>query len=402
MSILAINGGEKAVNIDQDDALLWPLVTDEDKAKVLEVLEMSAGVAGEGWYGEAYKFEEEVAEYLGIRYALAHNSGTSAIHAALFAIGLTPGDEVIVPSYTFWATCMPVLCCGAIPVFAEVDPKSATIDPRDIETKVTSRTKAIIVVHLWGRPCEMEATQDVADKHNLKIIEDAAQAHGAEYRDSKVGTIGDIGCFSFQSSKNLPTIEGGILVTNEEEYYERAIALGHYERIKTLPDNSVYRKYEATCLGHKHRMHPLSAALGRVQLKHLDQRNEIRSANIEYVNDRLRGLPGIDVFDTPSHMKRIYYQYEIVYNDAEATIDKHRFVQALQAEGVRAGGERYPLQHQQPVYKERGLNPPDSMPVSEKLRDSIIALPTFPRATRPLLDQYVEAFKKVAANTDEL
>ena len=400
--ILAINGGKKEITLEQEEALRWPLMGEEEKNAVLEVIDMGSGEAGIGWYTEAYRFEEEFGKYLDAKYALAHNNGTAAIHAALFAIDIRPGDEVITPSYTYWASCMPILCWGGVPVFVEVDPKSATIDPNDIEKKITPKTKAIIVVHLWGMPCEMDGIMEIAGRHKLKVIEDAAQSQGAEYRGKKVGTIGDIGFFSFQASKNLPAIEGGMLVTDNREYYERAIALGHYERLKDLPETSQYRKYFATCFGYKYRIYPLAAAIGRVQLKYLDERNKRRNENIEYLNNHLKELEGIEVFETPSYISRIYYQYEIIYHEETIGISKDRFVKALQAEGAKVKDERYPLQHNQPIYKEKGMDVPDFLPVSEELRDKIIALPTFPNAKRELLDQYIEAFKKVILNKDEL
>ena len=402
MAKLAVKGSEKAITLDQKGALEWPLFGDEEKKRIIEVLEMGSQEAGKGWYTEAYRFEEEFRKYLGAEHALAHNNGTAAIHAALFAIGIKPGDEVIVPSYTYWASCMPVLCWGGVPVFVEVDPKSATIDQDDVEKKITPKTKAIIAIHLWGMPCEMDRIMEIAKKHNLKVIEDAAQAHGAEYRGKKVGTIGEIGCFSFQSSKNLPAIEGGMLVTDSREYYERAIVLGHYLRVKELPEESPYRKYSHTCMGYKYRMHPLAAAIGRIQLKYLDERNKKRDQNIVYVNNHLKGLKGIEVFETLPYMKRIYYQYEIIYHEEELGVSKEKFVEALEAEGARVKGERYPLQHQQPVYKEKGIKVPRSLPASEKLRDRIIALPAFPHAEKKLLDQYIEAFRKVIDNINEL
>ncbi len=385
---LAIDGGEKAITLDQTEANKWPPLGEEEFAAVKRVMQMP------DFYEEAYTLEEEFKDYIGSRYALAHNNGTAAIHAAFFALGIGPGDEVITPSYTYWATCMPILSWGGIPVFAEVDPETCNIDPEDIKRRITSRTKAIIVVHLWGLPCEMDEIMEIARRYNLKVIEDAAHAHGAEYKGKKVGAIGDIGCFSFQASKLMVGIEGGMLVTNNQGYYERAMALGHYRRLNNLPSESFYRKYYATCFGFKYRIHPLAAAIARVQLKHLDERNKKRNENIEYLDAKLDDLPGIRTFKTPSYMKRVYYQHEIVLEEEKLRVSKEKVIEALRAEGAEVSGERYPLQHQQPIYKEKNI-PVEPLPVTERIRDKILSLPTFPQADFDLLDQYAEAFRKV-------
>jgi len=385
---LAIDGGEKAITLDQTEANKWPPLGEEEFAAVKRVMQMP------DFYEEAYTLEEEFKDYIGSRYALAHNNGTAAIHAAFFALGIGPGDEVITPSYTYWATCMPILTWGGISVFAEVDPETCNIDPEDIKRRITSRTKAIIVVHLWGLPCEMDEIMEIARRYNLKVIEDAAHAHGAEYKGKKVGAIGDIGCFSFQASKLMVGIEGGMLVTNNQGYYERAMALGHYRRLNNLPSESFYRKYYATCFGFKYRIHPLAAAIARVQLKHLDERNKKRNENIEYLDAKLDDLPGIRTFKTPSYMKRVYYQHEIVLEEEKLRVSKEKVIEALRAEGAEVSGERYPLQHQQPIYKEKNI-PVEYLPVTERIRDKILSLPTFPQADFDLLDQYAEAFRKV-------
>ncbi|MCD6231297.1 DegT/DnrJ/EryC1/StrS family aminotransferase [Candidatus Aerophobetes bacterium] len=385
---LAVDGGRKAITLDQTEANKWPPLGEEEFAAVKRVMQMP------DFYEEAYILEEEFKNYIGSKYALAHNNGTAAIHAALFALGIGPGDEVITPSYTYWATCMPVLTWGGIPVFAEVNPETCNIDPEDIKRRITSKTKAIIVVHLWGLPCEMDEIMEVAKRYNIKVIEDAAHAHGAEYKGKKVGSIGDIGCFSFQASKLMVGIEGGMLVTNNQGYYERAMALGHYRRLKSLPPESIYQKYHATCFGFKYRIHPLAAAIARVQLKHLDERNKKRNKNIEYLDAKLETLPGIRTFKTPSYMKRVYYQHEIILEEEKFKVSKEKFVEALRAEGADVSGERYPLQHQQPIYKEMNI-PIEPLPITERIRDKILSLPTFPQANIDLLDQYAEAFKKI-------
>ena len=413
---LAINRGEKAVTLDQTEALKWPQFGDEDFEAVKRVMQMP----NYSFYEEAYRFEEEFKNYSGSKYVLAHNNGTSAIHSALFALGIGPGDEVITPSLTFWASTMQILSCNAIPVFAEVDPETLNIDLQDFEKKITPQTKAIVVVHLCGLPCAMDEIMDIAQKYNIKVIEDAAHAHGAEYKDKKIGTIGDIGCFSFQATKLLPAIEGGLLITDNREYYERAVALGHYERLPGLPEDSRYRKFSHTCFGYKYRIHPLAAAIIRVQLKHLDERNKQRNENHEYLDSALRKIKGIETIKSPPDVKRTYYCYRIKYKSEQlGGLEREKFIAALQAEGVEVTTERYELLHLQPIFQEAdmwGKGCPWScqhvkrkviysqgdLPVTEKLHQELLALPTFPQAKKDLLDQYINAFEKVVENVDKV
>jgi len=414
MTILALKGGSKAITLDDTEALKWPLIGDEEINAVINLLKKGELSISE----ETYAFEKEFADYLGVKYALAHNNGTAAIHAAFFAVGVGPGDEVIAPSYTYWATVMPILSCNAIPVFAEIDPKNLCLDPDDVKKKITPQTKAIIVVHLWGMPAEMDELLEIAQENNIALIEDASHAHGAEYKGRKVGGIGDIGCFSLQTSKLMIGGEGGILVTNNKEYYERAVLLGHYERIPKL--SVKYRKYAYTGFGWKYRISPLAAAIARIQLRHLDERNAKRNRNLEYLDRELNKIKGIETFETPPYVKRVYYEYRIKFNPEElGGIPREKIIEALQAEGAKVSEERYPLLHLQPVFKERNIYgkgcPFDcphvkkriyykkgDLPVTEMLHERLLRLPAFPNAEKALLDQYVDAFRKVTENIDKL
>ena len=413
---LAANGGKKAVTLDQTEALRWPLWGEEDYKAVERVMQLP----DYSFYEEAYRFEKEFKDYSGAEYVLAHNNGTSAIHSALFALGIGPGDEVITPSLTFWASAMQVLACNAVPKFAEIDPQTLNLDPRDLEKKITPRTKAVVAVHLSGLPCEMDEIMQIARRHGVKVIEDASHAHGAEYRGKKIGTIGDVGCFSLQATKLLPAIEGGLLLTNDREYYERALALGHYERLPGLPESSRYRKYAHTCFGYKYRIHPLAAAIARVQLRELDDRNRQRASIYEYLGSELDKIPGLETIKTPAGVKRAYYWYRIKYKSEElGGLEREKFIAALQAEGVEVSAEKYELLHLQPIFREgeawgRGCpwscphagpdkapRPPEPLPVSEKLHHQLLVLPSFFQAGKELLDQYIRAFRKVAENADE-
>ena len=410
MEELAIHGGPRAVTSDLTEATAWPNVSDDDLTAIGRVLREP----NYGCYDEGYRLEEEFAAYTGSRYALAHVSGTATIHAALYAVGIEPGDEVIVPSFTYWASCMPVVTLNAVPVFAEVDAHTTNIDPADIERRITAKTKAIIVVHMFGLPCEMDRIMEIAARHDLKVVEDAAHAHGAEYCGRPVGTIGDVGCFSFQASKLLPAIEGGMLVTDERACFEKALALGHYERLSKLPEDSPYRKYAVTGFGYKYRIHPASAAMARVRLVQLEALNAKRNRNMAFLDEALAQIDGFAPISLPPDSKRVYYGYRLHY-DAEALggTEIDSVVAALRAEGVQVGRERYFIQHLQPVYAkarqelsrllQAEVAPAEThLPVTEGLHSRLLSLPTFPQGTRALMEQYVKAFTKVSKRWREI
>ena len=386
---LAINGGSKAINLDQKIALQWPVLTEEDEQAVLGVIRRNETSMSD----EPLKLEKEFAEYLGAKYALAEINGTSALYAALFVLGIGPGDEVICPSYTYWASAMPAATLGAKVIFCEVYPDSLDLDVDDFKKKITSKTKAVIPVHLWGVPCEMDEIITIAKKNNIAVIEDACHAHGAEYKGKKAGTLGDFGIFSFQASKNLPGGEGGMLITNNIDYLYKATTLGHYRRAADLPEK--YSKYQHTCLGFKHRMSPLHAAITRVQLKTLDEKNLKRKINIEKLLKVLEELPGFHIYWPPSYVKRVYYENDVVYREEETGVPIERLIKMLEAEGAIIRRDRYPLLHQQPYFVERGSNPED-LPITREINEHIIALPTFPGDDGRLVEQYIKAFIKVA------
>lgn len=388
-NILALNGGPKAITLNQEKALQWPVLTEEDEQAVLGVMRRNETSLSD----EPLKLEKEFAEYLGAEYALAEINGTSALYAALFVLGIGQGDEVICPSYTYWASAMPAATLGAKVIFCEVYPDSLDLDVEDFKRKITSKTKAVIPVHLWGVPCEMDEIITIAKKNNIAVIEDACHAHGAEYKGRKTGTIGDFGIFSFQASKNLPGGEGGMLITNNRDYLYKATALGHYRRAAELPVE--YSKYQHTCLGFKHRMSPLHAAITRVQLKTLDKKNLIRKNNIEKLLKALEELPGFHIYWPPSHIKRVYYENDIVYREEETGVSIEVLIKMLKAEGAIVRRDRYPLLHQQPYFVERGSNPED-LPVTREINEQIIALPSFPGDDGSLVDQYIDAFVKIA------
>ena len=407
----AILGGSKAVSLDARAANRWPILTREDEEAVLGVLR-DGDISHHRIIRE---LEDDYRRFFDVRHALAHCNGTSALLAAFFALDLQPGDEVLVPSATFWASVVPMLWVGALPVFCESEPKRLGLDPEDLERKITPRTRAIVVVHLWGMPSRMTELLEIARRHDLKIIEDASHAQGASWRGRKCGTLGDVSVFSLQGSKLAPAGEGGMLLTNHDEYFEKAICLGDIVRIMELPGPA--RRFAATSFGIKTRMAPLSAAIARVQLRHLDERNARRNENLRYLSDHLERL-GFDTFLPPAHVERVYFENLIRYAAPGPGLTIQDLIEALTAEGCQAEWPRYPLLHQQPLFTEghfakiarlegrSDVRLPTyesgALPQTEAANRELIKLPSFPSADRELLDQYVVAFEKVLAHAGEI
>jgi perosamine synthetase len=411
MPALAINGGEPAVTTNWQES--WPDLGKDEEEAVLAVMRT-------GKFSTppvTKECEADFARYLDVRYALAHNNGTSALHAACFGVGLRPGDEVLVAPYAWWATIAGSVMVGATPVFCEVDPRTLTIDPADAARRITPRTRAIMALHLWGNICDMDAILDLARRHHLAVFENCSHAHGGEWRGQKVGTLGDAGCFSLQGGKAVVAGEGGVLATNRQDVYEAAVALGHYERLPEL-ESDAYRRFAGSSFGFKYRAHPLGMAIAREQLKKLDAVNRARGERFEYLMSRLAEVPGIEVTETlPGAKRGGYYGSRVLYQPEElGGLPQERFVAALQAEGANARTERYPLYHQTYFYgqgvnylapggPQPGARPayrPGDLPVTEGLYDRLLALPVFTRAPKEVLDQYCEAFRKVVTHAEEL
>ncbi|MCZ6816698.1 MAG: DegT/DnrJ/EryC1/StrS family aminotransferase [Planctomycetota bacterium] len=408
-SVPAILGGPMAVTLDGREANRWPILTHEDEEAVLQVLrdgDLSL-------HPVTRALEDDYRACFGMRHALAHCNGTAALLAAFVALDLRPGDEVLVPSATFWASVVPMLWVGAVPVFCESEPQRMGLDPDDVERKITPRTRAMVVVHLWGMPCRMTELLDIAGRHDLKIIEDASHAHGAVWRGRQCGTLGDISVISLQGDKLAPAGEGGILLTNDDAFMERAVCLGDIVRIHEL--ESAARRFAGTSFGIKTRMAPMSAAVARVQLRRLPERNARRNENLRYLSNGLEAL-GVETFQAPPHIERVYFEYLIRYDADRWSLPIDKLIEALRAEGCDASWPRYPLVHQQPLFTEghfarilRGaggadaalpIYRPDALPGTEAAAGAMLKLPTFPSAERDLLDQYVAAFEKVLSNAE--
>lgn len=405
----AILGGWKAVTLDQRAANRWPVLEGDDEAAVLEV--MRDGDLSNHPVTRA--LEDDFRRRLGCRHALAHANGTLGLLAAFHALDLQPGDEVLVPSATFWASVVPMLWVGLVPVFCEIEGERFALDPADVERRITPRTKAMVIVHLWGLPAKVDALLAVARRHGLKVIEDASHALGAISGGVPCGRFGDISVFSLQTSKLAAAGEGGVFLTDDDAYMERAICLGDIVRIYELATPA--RRFAATSFGIKTRMAPLSAAVGRVQLAKLDRHNARRAANIEALGARLRPL-GFETFPSPPGTTRVYFEHLVKYDPAAfGGLPVEALLAALQAEGCEVSGPRYPLVHEQPIFTEGHWRTiarladgdhadwrPPQLPASAAVQRNMLRLPTFPWAEAVLIDQYARAFEKLHAHAGAL
>nr|HPK00506.1 DegT/DnrJ/EryC1/StrS family aminotransferase [Candidatus Hydrogenedentota bacterium] len=262
---LALNGGPKAVTTAAGDSTKWPLYGEEEIAAVTELLR-SPG------YGPVAEFEEAWKAYHGCPYVKAHCNGTSALTSMLFALDLPAGSEVLVPNYSTWFPVVPMRFFDLVPVFVDADPRTMNLSLEDCKKRLTGKTKAIMPVHWYGLPCEMDEIMAFAAEHGLEVVEDASHSHGARIQGKLTGTWGRMAGISLQGTKPLPSIEGGIANYKEQRDYERATTYGNYDLPNTFPEDSPYRKYQGTAFGSKLRIHPVSAILARIQLKQMDAR----------------------------------------------------------------------------------------------------------------------------------
>jgi len=402
---LAVSGGPKAVQFpsDQHAALCrWPRYGAAEKKRLHELIESNQ------LYEELPLFEKEWKDYHHVPYVKAHCNGTSALTSMFFALDLPPGSEIMVPSYTFFATILPMRFFQYVPIFIDISPRTACFDLDHAARELTPRTRALLPMHSWGLPCDMDQIEAFAKEHGLIVLEDAAHAHGASLQGRKTGTWGAMSIFSFQTSKPLPAIEGGMGLYQTREYYERAAAFGHYEDPPKFPEDSPYRVYHGTGFGQKYRMHPFAAALARQQLAVLDERNAAVAARVRQLNDRLVQLPGLSAPFCRADARRVYYSVNMLFLDeAKAGFSRAALVKALQAEGVRASAGDYPEQHKFRIYSEAKWwhHPPKVpavLPGCAQVNRSCIYLPLFYEDAPNLIEQYAQAFEKVWAHRTTL
>ncbi|MBO9609546.1 MAG: DegT/DnrJ/EryC1/StrS family aminotransferase [Paenibacillaceae bacterium] len=418
---LALFGGNRAVVAEPGDLFAWPIVTEEDETAVLDVLRKRA-MSGTDI---TKQFEQDYRAWLGTEYTLGANNGTSALHAALFGVGVGAGDEVICPSITYWASCTSVYSLGATVVFADIDPVTLCIDPKDIERCISEKTKAIVVVHYFGYPADMDEIMAIARKHGIKVVEDVSHAHGGLYKGRALGAIGDVSGMSLMSGKALAIGEAGMLATNDREIYERALAFGHYERYNGVIHTESLQPYAGLPLGgYKHRMHQMSAAMGRVQLRHYDERNAEIGRAMNYFWDLLEGVPGLAAHrprpDSGSAMGGWYAAHGHYKPEELGGLSVTRFTEAVRAEGVAdcQPGCNMPL-HKHPLFQEadvyghgkptrianasRDVRTLDAdLPVSVGIARRVYSIPWFKHFRKDQIEQYANAFRKAAENYEAL
>jgi perosamine synthetase len=419
-SVLAIAGGRPVVQ--RSDYRNWPIVSADERRFVNEVLD--SGILAGGTAPQVAALEREWAAYTGTKYCLTTTSGTAALHMSLAACGIGPGDEIITSAFTFLASASCALHQNAIPVFVDIDPRTYNMDATKLEAAINERTRAIIPVHIQGLPADMDAIMAIARKHNLYVIEDACQAHGAEYKGRKVGSIGNTGTFSLNNYKNLPGGEGGLFTTNDETLLDKGVLIRCFG--DEIDEVSRRRVYNASILGYMYRNQELPAAFARGQLRHLDEYNAQRIANAEHLTSELGKIPGIIPPYCPPECKHVYFMYNMRFDPLAAGVDcePRRFriavEKALYKEGVLVGqwqtmpvpaqdlfqsmlgygGSRYPWA----INEARGVKynyDPNLFPEAQKLCDTYTILHGVHAPNdRVLMDKIVAAFQKVFANLD--
>ena len=407
-----------------DHLFAWPVVNDAMRKASDDVL-CAHKMSGRD---VTTKFQQAFAKWEGSKYGLACINGTTALNTAFYCIGIGPGDEVICPTLTFWASCMGVVNLGGTVVFADIKADDLTVDPKSVEERITARTKAIVVVHYMGMPCDMDAIMAIAKKHNLKVIEDVSHAQGGLYKGRKLGTIGDIGAMSLMSSKAFAIGEAGIMVTDNEEYYKKGILWGKYAEMgNVMKKADFWRTLDVPFGGIKNRLNQCTAAIGLEQLKKYDaERQDIENAML-YWWSQIKDINFLEMIypKYPNSNKSGWYASRGRY--LLEGVDNRVFAEAVNAElaGVPNGrgvgaGCNFPL-HWSSVFDSedlygKGIHPsrrflpngvtPKSLTgtlsVADTINEKVFGDPWFKHCEKPLIDIFVEAIHKVAKNVDKL
>lgn len=393
MSKLAIAGGEPVRNTYLGYGHQW--INDDDIESVVSVLKGDYLTTGP----YVADFEKSIAEYVGSRYAVAVANGTAGLHMACHAAGIKAGDEVIVSSMTFAASANCVLYEGGKPIFADIDPKNYNIDLRDLERKITGRTKAIIPVDFTGQSVDMDRIRKIADKHGLMIIEDAAHALGSEYKGHKVGNIADMTMFSFHPVKPITTAEGGVVTTNSEELY-RKMALFRSHGI-TRDENELLESqgpwyYEQQSLGYNYRLTDLQCALGISQLKRLDEFVDRRRHIVKKYNELFDNLVTVITPHEEDYSNSGWHLYILRLKLEKLRCTRREVCEALHAENIGVNVHYIPV-YLHPYYQKLGYNR-GSCPEAERLYQEMITLPLFPKMTDQDVDDVVTAVRKVLSH----
>jgi perosamine synthetase len=336
---------------------------------------------------EVKEFERKVAEYVGVKYALAVNSGTSALHAILAAYGIGEGDEIIVPSFTFIATANAPLFVGAKPVFAEIEEETYGLDPEDVERKITPKTKAIIPIHYGGSSCHIEGLKQIAQKHNLLLIEDAAESLGAMVNGKKVGSFGDSAILSFCTPKVITMGEGGMILTNSRDVYERARLIYNHGRVETTDYFSSTEQMQYVTLGYNFRMSTMTAALGIAQMEKIDEIIRMRRENATYLTEGLSKIEGIETSKEPQDYFHVYQMYTIRLKGKGGIRD--RLKEYLAQHGIMSRIYFDPIHLTQFYQREFGFRE-GYLPLTEKIASEVLTLPMYPTLTREEMNYIAE------------
>ncbi|NJE05726.1 DegT/DnrJ/EryC1/StrS family aminotransferase [Thermococcus sp. M36] len=359
-----------------------PLIGDEEINAVVEVLK--SGMLAHGKEVEA--FEREFANYLGARHGIAVANGTAALDVALKALKIRPGEEAITTPFTFIASATSILFQGAKPVFADIDPDTYNLDPDDVLEKITEKTKAILVVHLYGQPADMKVFTEIAEDYNLYLIEDCAQAHGAKFEGKKVGTFGHIAAFSFYPTKNMTTGEGGMVVTNDDELARRA---------KLIRSHGQAEKYLHVELGYNLRTTNIAGAIGRIQLRKLDEWNRIRNENAERLSEGIRKIQGLVPPYVDPRVYHVFHQYVIRIED-DFPMSRDELMTKLRERGIGTA-VHYPMPvHHQPLFQKLGYEK-DCCPNAIEASKKVLSLPVHPAVSDEDIAYILETLNELAS-----
>ena len=416
-SSLAMDGGAMAVTAPM--ANRWQVASDLEKEYVKGVLEDLSSS-----YSQIDCFQDEFRAFVGVKYALCVCNGTAALHSAIFASGARQGREVIVPSVSWHASITPILHCGATPVFCEADPVTFCADPEDVRGRITERTCAIVLTHVYGNPADMEAFLDLVRGTDIRLIEDASHAHGAMWDGRPVGSIGHIGCFSLQQSKAVTGIEAGVVTTSDDDLFDRMLALGHYGRCQGAWTTDRFKALRNMGLGIKYRANPLGAAMARAQLQRLPELNAKKRAWFGRLDGLLEPLGGVRPQQAyPKATRGGLLLYTGCVDPEEIGAPVSIVLKALVAEGVRTEPEitpyGYGVMHLEPLFNDfplddlggpwadlpsgtRRIMKRGDLPVSERIHDTCFWLSAPVDPDPEWVDQTAEAFRKVLAHGDRL
>lgn len=376
-----------------------PILNSEEIERVVSVLKSGRFVQGPN----VKEFEEDFAEYIGVKHAVAVNSGTAAIHVALATLGVGPGDEVVVPALTFFSTATSVIHQNAIPIFSDIETTSYNMDPEDLHLRVTEKTRVILPVHLYGGPAEMDPILEFAEERGIYIVEDAAQAHGAEYKGKKVGSIGHIGCWSFYATKNMTSGEGGMITTDDDEVARKA---------RILRNHGMVNRDDHVMLGYNYRMNEIQAAIGVVQLKKLDIFNEIRIKHSSFLMENLKDVDWFKLPEIKPYNKHVFFWLPVLINESKLEMSTLELRKRLFDSGVETRHRYNAPLYKQIMLLEKNAYPkgcPFSCPFygkemdysniylknTEKIAGKVLGLPNHPGLEEEDLERIIEVVHEI-------